>query len=536
MRGWLLLLALVPGTGCATAPTQPAPPGKTPLVVLIVVDQMRTDYLDRGLPHFTAGLRRLTAEGAWFHEAAYPYLNTITCAGHSTIGTGALPYRHGMVLNSWWDRRAGRQMPCTSDTTVRNIGYTGKPTGGDSARSLLAPTLSERLREQTGGRVVAMSLKSRSAIPLAGHRATSVVWYDDQAGWTTSTAFTSKKLRWLDKFVAANPVTADAGKTWGRALPVTAYKGADDAPGERFPRGWTRTFPHVLNKAGAGFTAQWQRSPFADEYLSRMAAASVDALGLGRGPGTDFLAVSFSSLDLVGHQFGPGSYEVQDMVFRLDRTIGALLDHLDAVVGRGRYVVALSSDHGVGPLPEQTPDSGRQTGDQALAAINRALVPFLGEGKHAIHSAYTDLYLAPGVMEQLKADPKASAAVLAALKEMPGVAHAFRADEIGRPETRTDPDPVKRAAALGYYPARSGDLIIVPKQGWMLSSTSAATHGTLYWHDQQVPVIFYGAGVAAGRRSVPATPADVAPTLGALAGVPFAAPDGRPLVMFTAGR
>ena len=535
MRIWLLVLGFSAAAGCATAPAQTAP-ARTPLVVLIVVDQMRTDYLDRGLPHFTSGLRRLTSDGAWFHRAAYPYLNTITCAGHSTIGTGALPYRHGMVLNSWWDRTTGRARPCTSDTTVRNIAYAGKAAGGDSARLLLVPTLAERLRAQTGGRVVAMSLKPRSAIPLVGHSATSVVWYDDQGGWTTSTAFTAKTIDWLDTFFAANPVTADAGKRWERTLPVTAYQGADEGAGERFPQGWTRTFPHVLSKAGPEFTTQWQRSPFADEYLGRMAAASVDALALGRGPGTDFLAVSFSSLDLVGHQFGPASHEVQDMVMRLDRTIGALLDHLDAAVGRNRYIVALSSDHGTGPLPEQTPGSGRQTGDQALAAINRALVPFLGEGKHAIHAAYTDLYLAPGVMMKLMADPTASAAVLAALKGMAGVAHAFRGDDIGRPETRTDPDPVKRAAALSYHAGRSGDLIIVPKEGWMLSSTSAATHGTLYWHDQQVPVIFYGPGVSPGRREIAATPADIAPTLGALAGVPFAAHDGRPLVMFTAGK
>lgn len=536
MRIWLLFLGFLTASGCATAQTQAVQPATMPLVVLIVVDQMRTDYLDRGLPHFAAGLGRLTSEGAWFHRAAYPYLNTVTCAGHSTIATGALPYHHGMVLNSWWDRTNGRSRPCTADPTVQNIAYVGKATGGDSARALLAPTLAERLRTHTGGRVVAMSLKPRSAIPLVGHAATSVVWYDDQAGWTTSTAFTAKKLEWLEAFIAANPVTADAGKAWERALPATAYQGADDGPGERFPQGWTRTFPHILNKAGAGFSAQWQRSPFADEYLGRMAAASVDAFGLGRGPGTDFLAVSFSSLDLVGHQFGPASHEVQDMVVRLDRTIGALLDHLDSAVGRGRYVVALSSDHGAGSLPEQTPGSGRQTRDQALAAINRALVPFLGEGKHAIHSAYTDLYLAPGVMEKLKANPDASAAVMAALKGMSGVAHAFRGDDIGRPEMRTDPDPVKRAAALSHHPGRSGDLIIVPREGWMLSSSSAATHGTLYWYDQRVPVIFYGPGVSGGRREVAATPADIAPTLGALAGVPFAAHDGRPLVVWTAGR
>ena len=536
MKPTLALVTLLWAAGCARTPptvaasaSVPARAARMPLVVLLVVDQMRTDYLDRGQPHFTSGLRRLTQEGAWFHDAAYPYLNTITCAGHSTIGTGSFPYRHGMVLNEWWNRTTRRPQPCTQDPRVRNVGYTGQPAGGDSARSLLLPTLAERLQQETGGRAVAISLKPRSAITLTGHRATSVVWYDDRAGWTTSTAFTPNKVEWLDRFIAANPTTADAGKTWDRSLALAEYEGADDAPGERFPQGWTRTFPHVL-KAGMTFLSQWQRSPFADEYLGRMAAASVDALSLGHGPGTDFLAVSFSSLDLVGHQFGPASHEVQDMVLRLDRTIGALLDHLDKVVGRDRYVLALSSDHGVGLLTEQTPDGGRETREQVLAAVNRALVPFLGEGQHAVFSAYTDLYLAPGVTTRLRKDAKVHAAVVDALKALPGVERVMFAEDISGPEARVDPDAMKRAAALSYYAERSGDVIIVPKPGWMLTSTSAATHGTLYWHDQHVPVIFYGAGVGAGQHSGAATPADVAPTLGLLAGVPFPTADGRPLV------
>ena len=537
MKRCLLSLSLVAFTAGATSqpPDLPAPGSAGPsLVVVLVVDQMRTDYIDRGLPHFTGGLRTLATEGTWFRRAAYPYLNTVTCAGHSTIGTGSLPYRHGMVLNAWWDREAGRSTACTSDSTVRNIGYTGKPVGGDSPRWLLAPTLAEALRDQRAGRTVALSLKPRSTIPVVGRGATAIVWFDEQAGWTTSTAYTRARLPWLDRYFAGNPIKADAGRTWERTLSPSEYQGEDDGIGERFPQGWTRTFPHVLAKTVPPFTAQWQRSPFADEYLGRLAARAVSELGLGRGKGIDFMSVSFSSLDLVGHLFGPTSHEVQDVVVRLDRTIGALLDHLDKTVGRGRYVVALSADHGVGSLPEQSGGAGRQGGAEALAAINGALLPFFGEGKHAVHSAYTDLYLAPGMREKLKANPQAASAVLAALKALPAVAHAFFASEIAGADARTSADPVRRAAALNYYPARSGDIIIVPKPDWMLSTSSAATHGTLYAHDQQVPVIFYGAGVAAGTRDNAATPADIAPTLGALVGVPFVTPDGRALL--NAGR
>jgi len=536
VRRWIPCLVLTAAAGCASAPPQTQPSTRPSLVVVIVVDQMRTDYIERGLPHFTGGLRRLATEGTWFRDAAYPYLNTVTCAGHSTIGTGSLPYRHGMVLNAWWDRETGRSRPCTSDGTVRNIGYSGKAAGGDSARSLLVPTLAETLRRETGGRTVALSLKSRSSIPLVGRSATAIAWFDELTGWTTSTAYAPTKLPWLDRYFAANPVKADAGRTWERLLSPSHYEGVDDGTGERFPQGWTQTFPHVLATTVPPFTAQWQRSPFADEYLGKLAGAAVNSFGLGRGKGVDFLAVSFSTLDLVGHQFGPASHEVQDVVLRLDRTIGALLDHLDKTVGRGRYVVALSADHGVGSLTEQYAGAGRQGGTESLAAINGALAPFFGEGKYAVHSAYTDLYFAPGVLRKLEANPNAAAAVLAALKKLPALAHAFYASEIAAPEARQASDPVRRAAALSYHPERSGDIIVVPRPGWMLSTTSAATHGTLYTHDQQVPVIFYGPGVAAGVRGGAATPADIAPTLGALVGVPFAAPDGRPLVTLTADK
>jgi predicted AlkP superfamily pyrophosphatase or phosphodiesterase len=529
MRRRLISLVLLLASAVLSA-QQPAP-ARPRLIVILVVDQMRTDYLERA-PHFTAGLKRLTGDGAWFTEGAYPYLNTVTCAGHSTIGTGALPYNHGMVLNAWLDRSIGRERACTSDETAQNIAYsTATLTGGDSARWLLVPPLGQKVRE-AGGRTVAMSLKPRSAIPLAGSNPTAVIWLNDRAGWATSSAFSTTRIDWVEKYVAANPIAADGGKVWDRTLPPDKYAGLDDGLGERFPTGWTRTFPHPVSKAEAPeFMAQWQRSPFADEYLGRMAAAAVDAIDLGRGPSTDFLAVSFSSLDLVGHQFGPSSHEVQDLVLRLDRTIGALLDHLDSRLGRNGYVVGLSADHGVGPMPEQTEGSGRQSGSQAIAAIDGALVPIFGPGKYAAQAIYTDLYLLPGVLDRLKANPKASEAVLDALRALPGVARAYRADEISAPEVRTSSDPFKRAAALSYYAPRSGDLIIVPRQHWLFSTSSATTHGTLHPYDQRVPVIFYGAGVPGGRRSEAATPADIAPTLAALAGfTAYQAPDGKPLI------
>lgn len=527
----LLLLVSTSSPVQRVAAAQPRPATAPALVVVLVIDQMRADYLERYADHFTGGLRRLMTEGASFDRAAYPFLNTITCAGHATIGTGTLPYRHGMVLNEWYDRTAGKSVACTTDTSVKQVSYDGQSGIGDSPRNLLAPTLAEQIR-QRGGRAVTLSIKARSVIGLAGHGADLAMWFVEERGsWTTSSAYASAFDPAMRDYIDKNPIAADYGKTWDRTLDPTAYKNADDGVGERPPTGWTRTFPHPLSSAtgkpDATYFSQWLRSPFADDYLGRMAAAVVDAKGLGTGGRTDYLGVSFSSLDLVGHNFGPNSHEIQDMLVRLDLTIGRLLDHLDATVGRGRYVVALTGDHGVAEIPEQV-GTGRETSREVGAAIDAALQPIFGPGKYMAFSAYTDIYLSAGVLDRLKQNPAATRAVLDALRALPGIAFAFRNDEISDPAVRTDPDPVKRAAALSYHEGRSGDVIIVPKEKWIFSS-SATTHGTMYPYDQRVPVIFFGFGTRTGRYASTVTPADIAPTLAALAHIPIADGDGHVL-------
>ena len=516
-------------------PARGAAPQRTPaaspkLVVILVADQMRTDYLERYSAKFTGGLRRLIRDGAWFQRAAYPYLNTITCAGHSTIGTGTLPYHHGMILNAWFDRKTRKSTECTEDLTTHEVSYGGLAGLGDSGRRMLAPTLADRIREQHRGRVVTLSLKARSAIGLAGHGGNVVLWFDTRGAWTTSSAFTKEPLPFLQRFIDGNPVASAYGQQWNRLFEPSAYQNMDDNPAERAPTGWTRTFPHVIGsksgKPDTEFYGHWMRSPFSDEYLGKMAAATVDTMGLGKRPRVDFLGVSFSALDLVGHAFGPNSHEVQDVLARLDVTIGKLLDHLDASVGAGNYVVGFSSDHGVGQIPEETGTGGRQTSAETTAAIDAALRPFLGPGKYVANSAYTDIYLQDTALERMKKEPAVTAAVLNALRALPGIAQAYTAQEIAAPGTRSSSDPIKRAAALNYFKDRSGDLIIVPRERWILT-TSATTHGTLYPYDQRVPVILYGPGVKKGVYKGDATPADIAPSLATLANIRFRTSDGR---------
>jgi predicted AlkP superfamily pyrophosphatase or phosphodiesterase len=517
------------------APLPQAPTAAPPkLAVIIVVDQMRADFVDRFQGEWTGGLKRMVVEGATFPQAAYPYLTTVTCAGHATIATGSFPHTHGVFQNAWWDREAKKQVLCNEDARVTNVLYGASAPSGDSAYRLQVPTFTDAMRTQRKARVVSLSIKDRSAIMLAGHGGDAVTWLSSTLdGWVTSPVYSEAQVPAVKAFVEANRISTDFGKVWEKLLPASAYAGPDDAAGEAPPRGWTRTFPHELKgtsgAADGSFFSQWQRSPFADAYLGRFAAALLKALQLGTRDTTDVLAISFSSPDMVGHAFGPRSHEVKDLFAHLDRTIGVLFDELDAQVGKGRWVAGLSADHGVTPIPEQLvaegKDGGRISGGAIIDAVNQALLPALGQGRHVTALSTNDLYFEPGVYDRVRRTPGAISAAVGAIAARPGVQRVFRSEDVRDASKSTD--PLLRAAALSYFPGRSGDLIIASKPGWMISA-AGTTHGSAHPDDQRVPLLFLGQGVKPGKYQRPATPADLAPTLAAIIGISFKA-EGHPL-------
>jgi arylsulfatase A-like enzyme len=506
-------------------------PSRPKLVVFIVVDQMRADYPVRYAGLLQQGLKRLTTQGAWYQNAAYPYFSTLTCVGHSSIGTGTLPYRHGMIGNGWYDRASGGAVTCTSDPDATDVSYgTLPPSAGDSGKDLMVPALAEIMGKTLQSRVAAMSMKARSAITLAGHKGDFVTWFGDRNVWETSSVFTKAPVPWFAAFLKSHPAERDAGKIWERSLPAERYQYEDDAPGERGAAGWTATFPHPLGATvDAAYYAHWMQSPYLDEFLGEMAAAAVDQMHLGTEGRTDFLGVSFSSLDSVGHGFGPRSHEVQDMLVRLDATIGKLLDHLDKTVGAGNYVVAMSSDHGVMDLPEQNPAGGRQSAGAVRAALDGVITPVVGgDGSTVAAISGAEIYFRPGVYDRLKKDKTTLGAARAAVMALPGVARVFTSDEVSTQEARRSTDPQVRAVALSYFPGRSGDLIVLVKENWIMTA-SGTTHGTLYDYDRRVPLILYGAGIQPGVREEAVTPADLAVTIASLVGVKLPSPDGQVL-------
>jgi predicted AlkP superfamily pyrophosphatase or phosphodiesterase len=505
------------------------------LAVLIVVDQMRADYVDRFKDRWTSGLKRLVTHGAWFTNAAYPYLATLTCVGHATIATGALPYRHGIIQNSWFDRTLRRVVTCTEDPLAVTVPYKAGEGIGESAARLRLPTFADELRRQRGGRVVSLALKARSAVMLAGRGGDAVTWLNESLdGWETSSAY-GAAVPSVKAFIDANPIEADYGKSWTLLLPSNRYEFPDDLDGEAPPRGWTPLFPHVFAAAAEGkpdiaFYAQWERSPYADDYMGRFAAALVESLQLGRRDTTDVLAVSFSSPDLVGHAFGPRSQEVEDIYLRLDQTLGTLLDRLDALVGPDRYVLGLSSDHGVTDIPEQLIQTGRNGGRLGTRTVTEVIESraqsVAGPGRYVAAISGAEVHFEPGMFDKLKSHRGGVDAVIRGLLTLPSIARVFRSEELVR--STTSRDALLRAAALSYVADIGGELVLALKPGWMVSGTGT-THGTANPDDQRVPIILYGSGVRPGQYRDAATPADLAPTLAALVGVTMPGAEGTVL-------
>jgi hypothetical protein len=517
-------------------PREAANAGARPkLVVLIVVDQMRGDYVNRFQAQWTLGLKRLLQEGAWFRDAAYPYAATETCVGHATISTGALPATHGIVANAWWDRETQEVVTCTADPRAKTSAAGGPI---DSSWRLRVPTFADELKFQGGGktRAVTFSLKARSAIMLGGASADVEIWLRN-GSWVNSGERTT--LPFVDQLMAAHPVKEDYGKTWVLALPKDQYFYPEQTLGAVAPAGWTTSFPHPLRgNTDEAFYEQWNSSPFADTYLTKLAENAVDRWGLGNNGGTDFLAISYSSVDYVGHAFGPRSWEIQDILVRLDGDLGELFAHLDARVGRGNYLVAFSADHGVVPVPEDMQKTGTDAGvlhtAEVQERIEKALQPF-NYGKPAVaHIASSNVYFSTSTYDKLKNDATAMKAVLDAIRAVPGVAEVYRAEELrDRPATQS---PIRGAEANGYFEGRSGDLAIVPRPYWLFSAgpvdqarSYGTGHGTPYNYDQHVPIFLMGWGIEHGEYFGAVTPADIAPTLASLCGVTLATRDGHVL-------
>jgi predicted AlkP superfamily pyrophosphatase or phosphodiesterase len=510
------------------------------LVVFIVIDQFRADYVDLYGRQWTKGLRRLLDNGAVFSRAAFPYAATYTCAGHATISTGAFPAVHGMAGNTFYDRSLRRALPCAFDPDVTSVpfgGVTGRERHGP--RAVLVPTFTDELRRQSAAptRVVSIGQKPRTAVTLAGrgHADTIAVWEEDDGTWATSSAYTRTPWPEVDAFVRANPMKAAYGAVWTPIIAPGALRFVDDGAGEGRPAPWSRTFPHPLVSASGQpdnqFVTAWERSPWDDAFLTDLAIHLLGARKLGTGPATDVLTLSLPSLDHTGHEYGPRSHEVQDVLARLDVNVGRLLDAIEAQVGR-HYVLGMSSDHGVALIPEQVAAEGGNAGRISTTAvrnaINAAVEKVLGvPGPHVASIYEEQVALTPGLVDVLRTRRGGLQAVTDAIRGVTGVAAAYAADDLISASATTNED--LRAWRLSYVPGRSGDFVFIPRVNWIARGASGSTHGSRHAYDQRVPLVLYGSSIRPGQYTAPSTPADLAPTFAMLTGIRMPRAQGRAL-------
>lgn len=545
-----LTISLLISVTFAQRRTQPTVQKRSRLVLLIVVDQFRYDYLERFGDLFGQnGLRRLMRDGASWTQSNYDHMPTYTAPGHGTMMTGAYPAETGIIGNEWLDRASGKRITSVSDDQTKLLG--SNPNAyGSSPHRLIGSTVGDELQFVTNGRskVIGISVKDRSAILPAGRFADAAYWFDTFSGNIVSSTYYFEALpNWVATFNNAKPADKYFNAKWERLLPEAEYvkRAGPDTPSWEAvgsASGDTNAFPHWITggatSPGRAYYSHLDHSPFVNELLLSFAQQAIVNEQLGRDDDPDVLSVSFSGNDYVGHRFGPYSHEAMDVALRTDRQIGALLDFVNERVGLSNTIVAFTSDHGVSPIPEHAAELGlggsRLKREDLFATIGKAIsARYNPQGKSPDPSA--DYLLKDTVAgttrewfinsnlyfnyDALRRDgvsvEEFSQVVVSAALTFPGVARAFSRTQLLRGATSIT-DPIERRVLHGFHPARSGDVVIVPEPFKYLGDTITATHGSAYSYDTHVPTIIMGTGVTPGRYLEPASPADIAPTISAL--------------------
>jgi predicted AlkP superfamily pyrophosphatase or phosphodiesterase len=504
-----------------------ADPDRPRLVVVLVLDQFRGDYPDRFDRAFTSGgFRRLRDGGFDFSDCTIPYAQTLTGPGFATVLTGATPRVHGIVGNAWYERAARRTVVAAADSTVRPI--PAEAATSASPRRLRAQAVGDVLRGVSRGvaKVVSISEKDRSAVLAGGHHPTAVFWLDEERmQMQSSSYYTSALPGWATAANATARPESALARPWEPLLEPLAYLGT--VPTEGVPG-----FPHRAEARGEwSAVAALAEMPFGLTSLFAFAKAAIDGEQLGADPVPDLLVLGVSVTDYVGHTYGPDSPEVLDMAARTDREIAVLLDHLDRRVGRDRYAVALTSDHGVSPIAAMARSLEASSADSvggietpALRAWADSVLGAAGNDgsrarRHTLAIVSGQVYLDPEALRASGLDLDGAARALAAAAPAhPSLARGFTRAQL---ECAGDGDFLERAVRRGYDADRGGDVVLVPRPfAFFGGRTTGASHGTPYRYDTHVPFVLFGAGVRRGASSEPVSTLDIAPTLAALLGVP----------------
>lgn len=517
------------------------------LAVLIAVDQLRGDYIERFGPWFVeGGFRRLTEGGAVYDNAHHRHAMTATAPGHATLATGVHANVHGIVANDWFDVTAGRMIGSIEDQAAPLVGADAPPVrlpggllasdGTASPHRMLASSVGDQLKLRYGerSRVIGLANKDRGGVFLSGRLADAVYWLH-LGQIVTSEAYRKTLPDWLVAYNASQPINRRWGGTWDRLLPAEIYdrvQGPDQMPGEESRHGLGLTFPRQIDggrpSRDGEFHNAYRLDPHGTEVLGELARLTVEQEQLGQREHPDLLCIAFSQLDYTGHSFGPDSHEVMDSVLRLDRVLAEFFTFLDAKVGVGRWTVVLSADHGVAPLPERVAATGPglPAGRIDYAALTRTveagLTAAFGAPENGAAWTVRDSYgyrLLPTVLAARGVDAKEARRVIkAALLRSPQVAFAWTREEI-LGELPGEANYLE-GWRLSYHADRSQDVIFSPPPYFVDRSPFGSNHGTPYHYDSHIPLLWYGAGVPR-RLSAERVGSDaVAPTLARILGIP----------------
>lgn len=490
----------------------------------IVVDQMRWDYLYRYSSKYSQnGFKRLLRQGYSCANTHINYLPSYTAPGHTCIYTGSVPAIHGIAGNDWYDYEKNTTTYCVYDSSYNRVGA-GKSKGNVSPRNLRVTTITDELRLATNyqSKVISLALKDRSSVLPGGHKPTGVYYLDQAtANFITTSYYTNQLPAWVDTFNAKKPAEKYLAQNWNTLLPLNQYTEStpDDEPFEKPLKGEVKpVFPHntsELTKQGLEILGT---TPYGNSLTLDFAKAAIEGENLGGGKFTDFLAVSLSSTDLIGHQFGPNSVEIEDCYLRLDRDLANFFSYLDAHVGKGNYLVFLTADHGAahaaGFLDEESTPAGSFPSDTIMLHLNETLQQKFGRGDWILSHENMQVYLNHTLMNQSKVKREEIFAVVKDyLMQYKGIGNVIDLKNIA---ATTLPADIKTLMVNGYNEKRSGDFEILYNAGWFEEYEKGTTHGTSYAYDTHIPLVWMGWNVKHAEDHSDIHMTDIAPTLAAL--------------------
>ena len=498
---------------------------KPKLVVGIVVDQMRWDYLyhfqDRYQPQ--GGFRRMLTQGFSNENTFIPYKPTVTACGHATVFTGSVPAIHGITGNAWWDYEKNKNMYCTEDKSVTTVGA-ANAAGEMSPRNMLTTTICDELKLSTNFRskVIGIAIKDRGGILPAGHSADAAYWYDSRTGnWITSSYYMKELPAWVQQFNAKKWPDAYYAKGWSTLYPIETYvqstRDENDYEGKPFGAD-AKGFPYDLKKFIGKNYGTIASTPHGNTMTRMISQEAVLQEQLGKDSITDFLTVSFSSPDYIGHSFGPNSIEVEDNYLRLDQDLGAFLDFLDQQVGKNEYLVFLTADHGVAHVPgflnQHKIPAGTLDDGKLLADLNQQLKAKYGLEKLALSTYNYQISLDRDKIDSADLDMEDILDdVVKMVLKVRGVDRAFAMDELMEQPMSA---MVKERLANGYHPRRGGDVQMILKPAWIDGGETGTTHGLWNPYDSHIPLLWYGWGIRPGRSTEEVYMTDIAATVAAL--------------------